>query len=654
MLPICGRPMIELLLERLSKAKSLDHIIVATSEREENNALSDLVRNAGFQVFRGSEKDVLDRYYQCARQARADVVVRITADCPLIDADIVDRVIREFHRAGVDYASNVNPPTYPDGLDTEVFTFKILEKAHTNAVSAFDREHVTPFIRNSSETSSINITNDIDLSEARWTVDEPEDFELISNIFEHFSPDVIFSSNKVLKLAERQPELFQINESLKRNEGSQMNSGQKLWRRAKRVIPGGGMLLSKRPEMFLPDQWPTYFSRTEGCSVWDLDGKHYYDLSLMGVGTNVLGYCCPAVDEAVKSVISSGNLSTLNCPEEVFLAERLIQIHPWAEMARFARSGGEANAVAVRIARAASGKDRVAICGYHGWHDWYLAANLSGEQLDGHLLPGLDPAGVPRGLRETVVPFRYNQIEEFRSVIERYPDIGVIKMEVARNHEPIEGFLEEIRATATQNNIVLIFDECSSGFRQCFGGLHKKFDVEPDMAVFGKTLGNGYAITAVIGKREVMECAQLSFISSTFWTERIGPSAAIATLAEMEKTRSWDHVTRVGQQLKSSWAELSKAHELPIEQWGAPGLQGFSFTIEPNLYKTLATQQMLERGFLANNTVYVSLSHTPEIVDAYLTALDETFGFLSECYRNKNAEQYLKGPVSYAGFKRLN
>ena len=276
------------------------------------------------------------------------------------------------------------------------------------------------------------------------------------------------------------------------------DSGMKLYNLAKKIIPGGNMLLSKRPEMFLPGKWPSYFSKAQGCVVWDLDGNKYTDMSIMGVGTNILGYGHPEVDEAVIEAVSDGNMSTLNCPEEVYLAQKLIDMHPWADMARFARTGGEANAIAIRIARAATGKDKVAVCGYHGWHDWYLSANLgNGNDLDGHLLPGLDPAGVPKSLAGTVFPFEYNNFEKLESII-KSQDIGVIKMEVSRSTGPENDFLSQVRKLATQNNIVLIFDECTSGFRETFGGLHKKYNVEPDMAIFGKALGNGYAITAIL------------------------------------------------------------------------------------------------------------------------------------------------------------
>ena len=220
-----------------------------------------------------------------------------------------------------------------------------------------------------------------------------------------------------------------------------MGKGQKLYLKAKSIIAGGNMLLSKRPEMFLPDQWPSYFSKTKGSKVWDLEGREYID-TLMMPGTNILGYSHPEVDEAVMKIIKDGNMSTLNAPEEVELAEQLINLHPWAEMVRFARSGGEANSISIRIARAASGKDNVAFCGYHGWHDWYLASNLADSNgLDGHLLPGLSPNGVPRNLKGSVHPFEYNDFDTLESLVTS-KNIGVIKMEVFRNKEPENNFLE--------------------------------------------------------------------------------------------------------------------------------------------------------------------------------------------------------------------
>ena len=435
-----------------------------------------------------------------------------------------------------------------------------------------------------------------------------------------------------------------------------MGISQELYKKAKTLIPGGTMLLSKRPEMFLPEQWPAYYSKAKGCKVWDLDGKEYTDVSIMGIGTNILGYGHNEVDAAVLKTVQNGNMSTLNCPEEVYLAEKLIEMHPWADMVRFARAGGEINAIAIRIARAASGKDKVAICGYHGWHDWYLSANLgNGEKLDGHLLPGLEPKGVPKNLRETVFPFNYNNFEELENLVTNH-DIGVIKMEVSRNKGPENNFLQKVRKLATDKNIILIFDECTSGFRQTFGGLHKLYGIEPDMAIFAKALGNGYAISAVIGKREIMEATQKTFISSTFWTERIGPTAALKTLEVMKREKSWERITKTGNNIAVRWKKMSEFYNLPINIFGLPALIGFSFNSNNALaYKTFITQEMLKKGYLAATSVYVSIAHTDKILNGYFDELDIIFNKIKECEKgNKDINSLLDGPICHSGFKRLN
>jgi glutamate-1-semialdehyde 2,1-aminomutase len=433
------------------------------------------------------------------------------------------------------------------------------------------------------------------------------------------------------------------------------NTGQKLWKRARHLIPGGNMLLSKRAEMFLPEQWPAYFSKARGCRVWDLDGREYIDMSIMGIGTNTLGYGDPEVDAAVRTVIDNGNMSTFNCPEEVYLAERLIELHPWAGMVRLARSGGEANAIAIRIARAVTGKYKVAVCGYHGWHDWYLAANLGDDSnLAGHLLPGLEPNGVPPTLRGTIYPFNYNNSAELEALVSAH-DIGVIKMEVSRNQGPADGFLHKVRELASARGIVLIFDECTSGFRQSFGGLHKLYGVDPDIALFGKALGNGYAITAVIGRREVMEAAQTTFISSTFWTERIGPTAALKTLEVMERIESWAQITQTGREITAKWQALADKYGLKIATSGLPALTTFSFkSLNALAYKTLITQEMLARGYLAGTGVYVCTEHTRDVVEAFFESLDPVFKLIAECEEGRDVSTLLKGPICHAGFKRLN
>ena len=432
--------------------------------------------------------------------------------------------------------------------------------------------------------------------------------------------------------------------------------GQKLWLKAKGLIPGGNMLLSKRPEMFLPYNWPAYFSKANGCFVWDLDGNKYIDMTIMGVGTNILGYCHPEIDQAVKDVVNQGNMSTLNCPEEVWLAEKLTQLHPWSDMVRFARTGGEANAIAIRIARASTGLDSIAICGYHGWHDWYLATNLNNKSgLKEHLLDGLEVNGVPKNLEGSVFPFSFNCIEELEVIFNK-EKLAAVKMEVQRSIPPKPGFLEKVRQLCNKNGSILIFDECTSGFRETYGGIHKKYEVSPDMAIFGKALGNGYAISAILGKKAIMNSAQTTFISSTFWTERIGPTAGLKTLEVMEREQSWKKITQTGFQLRYRWQELANKYDLQIEFNGIPSLSSFHIKSSNYIeYKTLITQEMLKDGYLATPTCYTCTCHTEKILDDYFISLEKVFKQIGECESGYlNVYDLLDGPICHTGFKRLN
>lgn len=650
-----GRSMLSFLVERLQRCQAVDQIILATTNQPEDDVLADLVFSLGLQVVRGSQQDVLARFVLAAGCTDAPVLVRITGDCPLIDPDLLDETIAAFYQQNLDYLSNCLPPTYPDGLDIEVFSREALLQADRDCVDSAQREHVTPWIHKSGHFRLGSKIHDQDLSHHRWTVDEPEDLQVIRSVVDYFEGRSDFKWQEVLKLQQQQPDIFAVNAKFSRNEGASMGEGQKLWRRAKRVIPGGNMLLSKRPEMFLPEQWPAYFSRAKGCRVWDLDGRELIDMSIMGIGTNLLGYGHPEVDAAVAATVAAGNMSTLNCPEEVYLAERLIELHPWAEMARFARSGGEANAIAIRIARAATGRDTVAICGYHGWHDWYLATNLQNDSgLEEHLLPGLEPNGVPHALAGTVQPFSYNRLDQLEDIAARH-QLAAVKMEVQRTQPPDPGFLEGVRELCSRLGIVLIFDECTSGFRETFGGLHKKYGVEPDMAMFGKALGNGYAITATIGRKSVMEAAQSTFISSTFWTERIGPIAALKTLEVMERERSWERVTATGLELRQQWQGLADRHGLKITHSGLPALTGFAFQSPKALeYKTLISQELLKKGYLAGTSCYASVAHTPDVIEPYLDYLEEVFALIAECEAGRPVEELLDGPVCHGGFRRLN
>ena len=435
-----------------------------------------------------------------------------------------------------------------------------------------------------------------------------------------------------------------------------MGKSQDLYVKAKSIIPGGTQLLSKRPEMFLPNLWPSYYKKSKGCEVWDLDNNHYYDVGIMGIGTCVLGYANDAVNDAVKDSIDNGSMSTLNAPEEVELAEKMLEIHPWSDQVRFAKTGGEAVTVALRIARACTKKTKIAFCGYHGWHDWYLSANLNDEEgLGGQLLPGLSVDGIPKELKNTAFPFNYGNYEKFNEIISNFGnELGVVIMEVQRYKTLDIDFLKHIRKVTEDLGIVLIFDEISSGFRVNIGGMHLLHGVNPDMAVFGKALGNGFPIAAILGTANVMSSAQSTFISSSYWTERTGYVAALKTLEFYKEKNVIEAISKTGMFIRKGLTDIFDKTKLNISVLG--GLDSVvAMDIQeenPLLLKTIFIQEMLDRGFLASNLIYVSFAHTQDVIDKYLENALEVFQLIAN--NKDNLDSLLKSEISHNGFQRLN
>ena len=655
------KTVLEIIYRRLLKSSLTDDIIFAIPNNNENIKLKNFIKNKlKAKLFLGSEKNVINRYFMSSKKFKSDIIIRITADCPLVDPKIIDEYIDILIKEKLDYVYNGFPHTYPDGMDVEVFRFKALKTAHTKAKTKIQKEGVTKYFRdNLKKFKTKHIKCPINnVSSLRITIDEEVDLKLVRKIFDYFKPNINFNLSQIIELSKKKPALFKVNSHINLNEGSYLDINQKLWKRAKEIIPGGNSLLSKNPDMFLPGKWPTYFSKCKNINIWDLSNKRFIDMSTMGVGTNILGYANSKVDNEVKKFINFGSISSLNSPEEVKLAEKLLDMHQNFEMVKFARTGGEANAIAIRIARSAlsQSKENIAICGYHGWHDWYLSSNIENKKnLDNHLISSLSPIGVPKSLRKTCFPFNYGSYKEFDKVLSEQK-IGIIMMEVSRNKNPDIKFLNYVRKKSKKMGIVLIFDECTSGFRETFGGIYKKFKIEPDMLVLGKALGNGYPINAVLGKKEVMSHAKNTFISSTFWTERLGPVAALKTLELMEKIKSWKIITDHGKYLNKQWVKISKENKLQIEINGLPSIS--KFIIKSNnaqAYKTYISQEMLKRGFLASNSVYMSVCHKKNVLDRYLDHLNSIFKTIRECENDqKDILRLLDTPVSKKPFMRLN
>lgn len=435
--------------------------------------------------------------------------------------------------------------------------------------------------------------------------------------------------------------------------------GQGLYEHAKTLIPGGVQLLSKRPEMFAPGQWPVYYRQASGCRVIDSDGREFIDMSMMGVGSCLLGYTDPDVTEAVVQRIRSGSMCTLNCPEDIELADLLLDIHPWADHVRYARTGGEAMAMAVRIARASNKRDIVAFCGYHGWHDWYLAANLSPgghcDKLNGHLLPGLSPLGVPSQLSGTILPFGYNKIDELAGIVKRHGrNLAAVVMEPTRSIDPEPGFLGSVQELCESSGAKLIIDEITTGWRLHYGGAHLRYGLTPDIAVFAKALSNGHPMAAIVGRSEVMQSAQESFISSTYWTEGVGPVAALATVRKMGRIDVPGHTDRIGKLFRAGLTTIAKQAGVPLLIGGHPAITTIAFAHPENLaLQTLLTVRMLEQGILAGSAFYATMAHEQEHLDAYLGAAQPIFDELAESIRVGDVLRRIGGPVRHAGFARL-
>lgn len=435
------------------------------------------------------------------------------------------------------------------------------------------------------------------------------------------------------------------------------NKGLRLWKKACEIIPGGNGLLSKRPERYSPELWPTYFSKAKGCMIWDLEGNKFIDMAQNGIGSAILGYADKDVDNAVINALKKGVNTTLNPPEEYDLARYLLKINPGMSHVKFARGGGEAMSVAIRIARANSKYDKVLFSGYHGWNDWYIAANVSKRSnLDQHLIPGLNPIGVPDALRNSAIPFLYNDCEDFLKKLKIHKNIAAVVIEGARYYGPNKKFIKLIEKETKKRKINFIVDDITSGFRIGPSGTYIEYGYKPDMVVYGKALGNGYAISAIVGTEKAMAISSKTFISSTMWTEKVGFSAALACLKKCNNKKVYKHLVNIGKNIGIIWNKAAKKYSMDIDVSDFYPLVTFKFKYSEleNKLLTLFIQEMLKRGFLASNSVYVTYAHNITILKKYEKACDEVFFILKKSILENNFDKLLKTKLRYDSFARLN
>jgi glutamate-1-semialdehyde aminotransferase/spore coat polysaccharide biosynthesis protein SpsF (cytidylyltransferase family) len=658
---LSGRPMLWHVVNRVKKAQSLDKVVVATTDAAADDAIAQFCEREGISCFRGSEQDVLDRFYQAAKANAADVLVRVTADCPLIDPAVMDKVVARFGRGDCDYASNIVRYTYPDGLDTEVFSFAALEHAWREAAKPSEREHVTPYLR-TEKFRIAGVESEIPVSpnQFRWTVDHPQDLEFVRKVYAEFSGNGDFGFREVFDLLKRRPDLATIQAETITNEGyfkslyQQAAAGaapkrtltqSRAWLdRAKKIIPGAAQTFSKGHTQYVQGVAPVFLERGKGCRVWDVDGNEYIDY-VQGLLPNILGYANEEVNAAVTAQLSEGHSFSLPHPLEVKLAERLTQMIPCAEMVRFGKNGSDATSGAVRAARAFTKRDRIACCGYHGWQDWYIGSTTRN-------------AGVPQAVRDLTHPFVYNDLASLEKLFAEHPgEFAAVIMEPFNFADPAPGFLDGVKALAHEQGALLIFDEICVGFHFGLGGAQELFGVTPDLACFGKAMGNGFPISCVVGRADVMHVFEEIFYSFTFAGEVGSMAAAMKVLDILEQTNALAEIESNGRTLQDGVNAMAKEAGLAkrVRAIGRPQWSLLKFTeangADSPLLKNLFQQEAVKRGVLLLATHNMTAAHNGPAIHQTLEIYAGVFKTLASWTEDSNPVRFLEGPMSQPVFK---
>jgi glutamate-1-semialdehyde 2,1-aminomutase/spore coat polysaccharide biosynthesis protein SpsF len=659
--PLGGDPLAVYVCKRAALAKRVDVVVLATSDQSDDDPLAVVVEKAGFKVYRGSLDDVLTRFAGAARSVKADVVVRVTGDCPLVDPDLLDEMLGLFAASDFDYLSNVAPATFPDGLDLELMRMASLQRVETLAKPGHEREHVTPYFRDN--PGQFRIGNHLfaggDFSRLHWSVDRPEDLALIAELLAatgKASPRL----SDYLAALERHPQLKERSIVTYRNEGAiktfladlekrrprpNISQSNDWWARAEKLIPAGTQTLSKGPTQFVRGFAPKYLARGKGSHVWDADGNEYIDYP-MGLGPISLGHGHPEVIAAVTRQLQEGIAFSMMHPLEVTLAERLSKIVPCAEQVRFGKNGSDATTACIRAARAKTGRKQIARCGYHGWQDWSIDQSY-----------GIRARGVPAEVMGLTTPFPYNDLPALERVLTAQPCAAIILEPVAAT-PPAPGYLEGVRSLATKHGAVLVFDEVITGFRYARGGAQEHFKVTPDLASMGKGVANGFPLSIVAGKREFMEPFNEIFFSFTFGGEVASMAAAMATLDVMERENYWAHVWKQGAKLQDGFRALAKEYglEKTADCGGMPPWTVVMFTDTAGFsslqLKTLFQQEMLRWGVLFSGSQFISLSHSDEDIAKTLDAYREAFKTLRFALECQAVEQMTLGATNELVFRR--
>jgi glutamate-1-semialdehyde 2,1-aminomutase/spore coat polysaccharide biosynthesis protein SpsF len=658
---LAGHPMLWHVVNRVRRAKTIERIVVATTDQPVDDPIARFCEGEGIGCFRGSEQDVLDRFYQAARANLADVIVRITADCPLIDPEVIDKVLARFQAGDCDYACNIIRYTYPDGLDTEVFSFAALERAWREASKPSEREHVTPYLR-TERFRIANVESEIPVSPAqyRWTVDHPADLDFVRLVYAAFSANGEFGFREVFDLLKERPDLATIQVETITNEGyykslyQQAKTGaapkrrlaqsQAWFERSRKVIPSCAQTFSKGYTQYVQGVAPIFLERGKGCRVWDVDGNEYIDY-VQGLLPNILGYAHEEVNAAASAQLAEGHSFSLPHPLEVQLAERLTRLIPCAEMVRFGKNGSDATSGAVRAARAFTGRERIACCGYHGWQDWYIGSTTRN-------------AGVPKAVRELTHPFAYNDLASLERILDEHRgEFAAVIMEPVNFVEPAPGFLQGVKHMAMRHGALLIFDEICVGFHFGLGGAQKLFGITPDLACFGKAMGNGFPISCVLGRADVMRIFDEIFYSFTFAGEVASMAAAMKVLDILEHTDALARMEANGRTLQDGIKAMAKEAGIAdrVRVAGRPQWSLLKFFDEKGadstLLKNLFQQEAVKRGVLFLASHNMTAAHDEQSIHQTLEVYAEVLKTLASWLKDSDPARFLEGPMTQPVFR---
>jgi glutamate-1-semialdehyde 2,1-aminomutase len=643
LIPILGEPMLARQIERINRSTLIENLIVATSSNETDDPIEMLCQKLGVCCFRGDLEDVLARFYQASQIYPSDHIVRLTGDCPLSDPQIIDAIIETHIQGNYDYTSNTLIPTYPDGLDVEIVRSECLTIAFHESNRPEHREHVTPFIYQSPDRfNCFNSRSVTDYSDLRWTVDYPKDLALVQAIYADLYPkNPSFQMQDILTLLDQRQDLQSPNGNIQRNEkftGDQMHRyyhSEELLERALKVIPLGSQTFSKSKTQYPHGVSPYFIDRGLGSHIWDVDGNEYIDF-VNALASITLGYGDADVIQAVQQQLAKGSIFSLSHPIEVAVAEKIIELVPSAEMVRFGKNGSDATSGAIRVARAYTGRDRVAVCGYHGWHDWYIGSTSRN-------------LGIPRTVQDLTHVFRYNDLDSLQELLMQYPDqFAAIILEPMNVVYPNPGFLEGVRELTHQSRSLLIFDETITGFRYALGGAQECFGIVPDLTTLGKGIANGYPLSAIVGRRDIMNIMEEIFFSSTFGGETLSLAAALTTLNKLESHSVIDALIQKGEWIIDRVTQLIDKHQVQ-DFISISGHPSWSFLIidaiggysQPQL-KTLFLQEVFKRGILTLGTHNLSYAHSEQDLQRLIQVYDEVFPMLKDAIEQQNLIDLLK------------